>query len=152
MDYSESILNCLSSTYSKIPLNSLSSSKQQLLNSCVNFPKFYIKMYDDTFRHEGVTIYICEYGYIKKSDVIYKLVKFRYSTFEKFYNHITKTYKSYTFDPFPCKRWIWNNSDSNIKDRVIKFKNILERLNMIYSINEDSEFKKFFDVNNETLD
>lgn len=131
-----------------ITTEALSKDKENMLETCVSDPRFYIKCTDYIVLSDH-TIYKVEIGILNKNtkQMHIRQISTRYSILYEFYINAMK-YVSNTMDKnkilsFPPKKWLWYNNKEVAEQRMKEFNHFFLDIIRIPGI---STIQPFIDV------
>ena len=133
-----------------IPVASLPLKKQMLLAKSPLNPPIYITIEGHHFnKAENAVFYDVQVGIQKKHEVIYYMLKIRYSEFEKLHQILMINFSDIdAIKHFPPKKWFNNMNEEFLKEREKGLQTFLSNSLQIPSITETDAFKSLFRLGN----
>ena len=129
-------------------IDTLTQGQKSQLHRCVEFPPFYVELYDYKFDPIINTYkYYIEMGMkVSETSILINQFEKRYSEVYDFWQSIMKkpdVYEILKMETFPSKIWFDRNNEAKINDRFNKMKKCLSSLCNVPGITAMDEFSEF---------
>lgn len=129
-------------------VDTLNQGQKSQLHQCIEFPPFYVELYEYKFDPTINTYkYYIEMGMkVSETSILVNKFEKRYSEIYNFWQSIMKEreiYEVLKMETFPGKIWFDRNNEMKIKDRFNKMRKCLSCLCRVPGITAMNEFREF---------
>lgn len=141
------------SSYTEVPISSLSSKKMLQLNNSTIIPRMYL--YIEKYQFDPVVnavVYDIEVGVQRKETIFVHTVRRRYSALQQFDDQIRSLFRDSRFlMAFPPKKIFGNKSEEFLRERADQLQNYLTNLVKVAGVANTPAFMRCFDIDADML-